>query len=457
MNTKFLFSRQLMALAIAAACSPAAWAQTTPATETPAAEVKTTPAETTTSSSAAAFGLDSIFGATISPNQISFTPSYESGGHNNQPGIMTARTFGAPLRYDAIFVYPDLVIGAGNNDNLLGTSSNGISTHFISVRPSIVAEVKNQGDRYTASYNGNYTRFNKSSADDFNHHELALAGDDTFSSRARLGWLAGYMQNTDPRGSTDRTLSATPDKWHAASLAALFGYGAQGAIGRFEVESNLQDKRYDNNLSTTAGGNVNLANLAGRFFYRVAPKTSVLFELREIKSDYQLSTSTNTNTDRRELIGVTWEATAATTGIFKIGHLKKDFDSSARSDYSGLTWEGTLRWMPLTYSTVDLMTSRAPSDSTGVGDYILNRNESLRWSHQWNSAFSSRLDAGVVHSDYKGIVQQQTTKNYALGVSYIWRRWLNVGAEVARTQKSSNVAGQEFSRNVIQLTLEATL
>jgi len=448
-----------MTLVVAAACSQAAWAQTAPAaeqtgTESKAPEAVLAPA---TPISSAAQSFDSIFGATINPNQIAFTPSYETSGRASLPGIMTAPAFGAPVRFGGTYVYPDAVLTYGNNDNLLGTSSNALSTRFSNVHTNLVAEVKNDGDRYTASYTGNYARFDSSSADNYNHHEFALAGDDTFSSRARLGWTGGYLMNTDPRGSTDRALSATPDKWHASSVAALFAYGAQGAIGRFEVESFAQEKRYDNNRETTAGGDLDMLNVAGRFLYRVAPKTSILFELREIKTDYQLNTSTNTNTDRRVLVGVTWEATAATTGVIKIGELKKDFDSSARSDYSGVNWEGSVRWTPLTYSTIDFNTARAPADSTGVGDYILNRTENVRWTHQWSSATSTKVSLGQVDSDYHGIDLQENTRNYGVGISYAWRRWLSLSAELATTRRTSNVPEQEYKRNVLSLSLEGTL
>lgn len=456
MNDKTLFVRQVMTLAVAAACSQAAFAQTAPepaASESKAADTAPAPA---TPISTAAQSFDSIFGATINPNQIAFTPSYETS-RIAQPGIMTAPGYGAPVRFGGVFVYPDAILTYGNNDNLLGTSANELSTRFTSLHTNLVAEVKNDGDRYTASYTGNYTRFDNSSADNYDHHEFAVAGDNTFSSRARLGWTGGYLMSTDPRGSTDRTLSATPDKWHASSVAALFAYGAYGATGRFEVESFAQEKRYDNNRTVTAGGDLNMFNIAGRFLYRVAPKTSLLFELREIKTNYQLNTSTNTNTDRRVLVGATWEATAATTGVIKIGQLKKDFDSNARSDYTGLNWEGSVRWTPLTYSAIDFNTARAPADSTGVGDYILNRSETVRWTHQWNSFTTTKVNLGQVNSDYHGIDLQQDTKNYGVGVSYALRRWLNVSAEWAATRRTSNIALQEYKRNVVSLSLEGTL
>src|SRR5476649_1915688 len=108
-----------MTLAVAAACSQVAWAQTAPATAQTSSEgkaVEAAPAPATPIS-ATAQGFDSIFGATINPNQIAFTPSYETSGRTSLPGIMTAPVYGAPVRFGGTFVYPDVILTYGNNDN----------------------------------------------------------------------------------------------------------------------------------------------------------------------------------------------------------------------------------------------------------------------------------------------------------------------------------------------------
>lgn len=449
-----MISLRLLVVAVMTAHGQMVWAQTAEPEKAGSTETKTaSPISTSTS-----LGSDSIFSQSISPSELSLTPNYASSRRRDaQPGMMTARAHGAPITFDGVYVYPTAILTLGHDDNLISSTINEISSTFASLRPDIVVEEKNHGDRYTASYQGNYTHYADSYDDDFDHHEFQVAGDNTFSSRARLGWLVGYAIDTDPRGSTDRGISELPDKWHAPTAAALFAYGAQGAIGRIEVETSLQNKRYVNNRNTTVAADVDLYNVAGRFFYRIAPATSLLIEARQIKSDYMLSISPNSNTDRRLLVGVTWEATAATTGVFKIGRLKKSFIDSIHSDYSGITWEGSVRWAPLTYSTVTITTSRAPFDSSGVGDYILNRTMSIAWNHQWTKLVTSHVNLGATNSDYRGVDRQDDTRNYGIGLSYGLRRWLKIGAELARTQRSSNQPGIPFDRDIVLLTLEGTL
>ena len=398
-----------------------------------------------------------------SMGQLSTTPSYELGGigqarPGGQTGITTAPVYGLPLRMDnGVFIYPNVYVGAGHNSNVVGTRDNVVSSTVVTLQPYVAAELKNHGDRYTLSYRGNFTRYDNSSADNFNHHDIQLAGDNYFTSRSSLGWGAGYVERTDPRGSTDRAISAEPDKWHAPMARALYGYGTPGAAGRIEVEGSYQEKRYDNNRAVTIASDVNLATVSGRFFYRVMPRTSVVMEVRQTDADYVVDTSANDNTDRRYLVGLTWEATAKTTGSFKVGHEQKDFTSAARQDSSGGTWEGAIRWSPLTYSVWDLVTSKTAADSTGYGDFIMNTGTTLTWQHQWASTINSRVSLGSVQSDFAATTRTDTTNNYGLGFFYNIARTVRAGLEWTRTDRSSNQTIYEFSRNVTMLSLEATL
>lgn len=411
---------------------------------------------------------DSLSGTTFStPTATANQPTVLSGAYDlagigrrdsTQETILTAPVAGVPYRFEnGVFVFGSALGGLGHNDNIQGLSTGGVSSAVLSVQPRVVAELKKSGDRYTLLYSGNYTRFTNSSADNFNNHELTAAGDNYFSARSRLGWSAGYIASTDPRGSTDRGVSAEPDRWHAPTLKGLYAYGAKGAQGRFEFEGSYQNKRYDNNRSVTVGSDVDVTGLSGRFFYRVMPRTSAVAEIRRIDSNYSLATSPNDNIDTRYLVGLTWDATAKTSGTFKVGHLRKNFSAAGRSDASGSTWEGSVRWSPLTYSVVDVITGRSLADSTGVGDYITSTGTSVIWNHRWASYISSRVTLSNTKADFAGAGRIDKTTGAGAGLFYDFGSRFRVGLEYAHTNRSSNQAAFAFKRNTTFLSLEGNL
>ncbi len=111
---------------------------------------------------------------------------------------------------------------------------------------------------------------------------------------------------------------------------------------------------------------VNTQEVLGRYFWRVMPRTYLVAEARLGKADYRVNTANN-NTDTRLLAGITWEATAKTTGQFKIGRQQKSFDNASKPDASGGTFETSVEWKPLTYSVFTLVANRSAADALVAG------------------------------------------------------------------------------------------
>lgn len=408
-------------------------------------------------------GIFSAPGTSGGLNQLSSTPSYELTGigrrnDTTQESILTAPGNGVPVRFEnGVFVYMSALAGLGHNSNLSGVPNGGVSSSLYSLQPDVVAELKNRGDRYTLHYAGNYTHYFSSNSDDFNHHFLNASGDNYFSSRSKVGWDVGYIDRTDPRGSTSVATSNTPNRWTAPTARAVYTYGAKEAQGRLELEGSYISKKYQNNLVSTAVLNNDLAAASGRFFYRVMPRTSMVFELRQSHATYGNNPGYS-NSESRAYVGVTWEATAKTTGSFKVGSAQKSFsDRGTYGKPSGTSWEGNVRWSPQTYSTFDVVSSRGFADATGSGNYLLNTGNSVTWNHQWRSNLSTRATLGTLKTDFVGAGRTDNTDNAGIGLFYeVGRNW-RAGAEWAYTKRKSNQAAFEYTRNTTFFSLQGTL
>lgn len=403
----------------------------------------------------------------VSVGQQSITAGYELSGAGVASGLLPAQnaSLTSPVRGGAvrfgngIAIYPSAKIGFGRNDNLLATQSNKLASSVTWLSPKMVAELMRGGDRYTLSYLGNYASYSNATSDNYDHHEAWVAGDNAFSERLRVSWGVGYLEKSDARGSTNLGVTNEPNRWNAPVARILGIYGAPGAVGRVELESSVMQKRYENNRTVTAGSDVDISMVSGRFYYRFMPKTSVLAEVRDTQSNYMLGTSTQDNTDHSYFVGLTWEATAKTTGALKVGRTTKNFDSASRPDASAGSWEGSIRWAPLTYSTFSFVTGKSLADSTGVGNLTINTANNLSWDHAWASQFSSRLSAGMVKSDFvgAGVDRSDETRNYSFGIYRQLGSHLRLGVDWTRTNRTSNQSVNEFQRNVTMITLQGAL
>ncbi|MFZ2267542.1 MAG: outer membrane beta-barrel protein [Azonexus sp.] len=396
--------------------------------------------------------------------QQSSTTGYElsgsgiAGGRGSNQGLMmTSPSRGRALGLtEGIYVFPAAMIGIGYNDNVTAVSTGKKSSSIVVLNPEVVAEAKNRGDRYTLAYQGNYGRYQSSSADDFDSHTFWAGADNYWTTRLRTGIGAGYLFKSDARGTTALNSSALPEpsRWHAPVFKALVVYGAKGAPGRLEFETSYMNKRYENNRTTTESFDLDMATFSGRFFYRVMPKTYALLELRDTESDYKLKTSTRDNSDRRVYLGVTWEATAKTEGTIKLGKAYKNFNNSTVEDASGTAWEVGVRWMPQTYSMIELETSKSLYDSDGVGSYASGTATTLTWDHKWASYINSRLSVGKLVADYKGADRKDDTNTYSAAFYREMGQHLRAGVNYTYTDRTSNQVGVDFKRNVMMMTLE---
>ena len=187
------------------------------------------------------------------------------------------------------------------------------------------------------------------------------------------------------------------------------------------------------------------------------PLTSFQVEARQDKFDYKSATSLFDSKERRFLVGVTWEATAATSGTVKVGQIRKDFTSSIIKDFSGTGWDAIVQWAPQSYSRFGLTTVKEFGESTGLGDFILTKRYGANWTHDWNSRFTTIASITRAKDDFANGARNDTTDSFGFRVSYKVLRWLTLGGDLTNTDRDSNNAAFKYKRNIYSLTLGATL
>ena len=366
------------------------------------------------------------------------------------------------VRMGPLAVYPEVRYELMRNDNVLlqAPSSGLVKSDTIQVlTPKVRAEAKQGANTFGAGIGAQFGRYSDLSSDNYNNNNAFANADLNPDTRVRLRLRADHVDAHDPRGSTNDPLTPTPNRYRQQTLGGIFGYGAEGAQGRFELELGRMDKRYTNNASSGVQGNNRDDNIVGgTFFWRIAPKTSLLAQARRTGIDFRDDTTTLDSTQMQYLAGVTWEATAATTGIVKVGTVKKDFKVGTRADVSTPSWDAQIQWTPLTYSKWDFILSRNWRETTpGFGDTVLATASTARWTHNWTSQFATLATGSYGTDDYKGVDRNDKIPSLGLRATYQMRRWLDLGADYTWSKRDSNIDSADYKKNVIMLFVNATL
>jgi polysaccharide biosynthesis protein VpsM len=380
-------------------------------------------------------------------------------------GIPTPRSSTQPqaggVPMGPMTVYPSVIYELKRDDNIFlqAPGSGLVRADTINVlKPAARAEGKYGAHAYAFGLGFDSGRYNNSSADNYDDNNAFVSLDLNPDTRVRVKLDANHLDAHDPRGSTNDAVTTNPNRYRQEALRGIFGFGAQGAQGRFELEAASLLKHYTNNRSTTYVNDRDEGALGGTFFWRVAPRTSLLAQVRQNNINYVDSASLLTGTNRNYLVGVTWEATAATTGIVKLGQVQRKFDKPDYQDFSEFGWEAQVQWTPLSYSKWDFLTSRLPRETSGnYGSFVWSSNYAAKWTHAWTSQVSTAANASYVTDEYQGLVRTDHISTLGLRGTYQMRRWLSFGADYSWQRRDSDLDTADYKRNIFLLFVNATL
>ncbi|PIE25438.1 MAG: hypothetical protein CSA60_00590 [Neptuniibacter caesariensis] len=359
-------------------------------------------------------------------------------------------------------IIPQVNFQIGHDDNIYLTEADSVDSMITVINPSVQTVLEKGLNVYSLNYAIKHGRYQYDSNDNYTDHDLTAQAYLDFNVRNRLELLARYLKTHEDRGTglnqgVNATVNNSPIEYHVNTLSAEYSFGANEAKGRIEVEAEVNDREYDNYRTQTAARDRINSKVRGAFYYRMMPKTYLLFEIEHENIDYDRSTVTLDSDEIEYLLGATWEATAKTTGIFKIGYAEKDFDFATRNDSDGISWELAANWAPRTYSVVSFVTSKEEEETDGAGNYIDTTSWSLGWEHDWGNRVVSRVGYGQSEQEYVSSSREDQTKKFGVGVSYQLQRWLDLELDYTYSDRESNQVGLDFDKNVVYLTVQGSL
>ena len=382
---------------------------------------------------------------------------------------------------DGLVFTPTLKFEQRHDDNIFATDKKTKSSWVTVVEPTFALSLDRAKSAHELKYRMSSKNFQSSNSNSYIDHHLTAKSGFEFNSRNRLLLNAGYHQLevtvSDYFSNTTHPDNRKNDKWHTKTVGGVYTYGARTARTQVDFGLNYDELRYDNSARNKDGVRVNSGQdrdaTAGRItgYYGVAPKTKVLLEGRYTDYDYK-SNDQRDSKNKALLAGVTWEATAKTTGTVKIGREKKSYKQSGRSDKSTGMWEAGVTWAPRTYSTFNLKTRRGfdegniysyDSDFDGLDETenvtstIKTVDSQLTWKHYWMERLYSTTEYRRIDRKYQSYDRDDKIDQYGLGLTYEARRWLDIGIGFKHRENDSDAANRSYKRNIYAVTFHASL
>jgi hypothetical protein len=350
-------------------------------------------------------------------------------------------------------------ITAEHDDNVL-RKIVPVSDSSLQISPELTYLTHMGKHIFALDYQGNYSAFKKDTKLNYNNHNIALLAKLDHSLKISSTLKLSYQDEIEEPGTNNSITSLFTEfnQTKNKKAAANIYYGTKKSIGQLSLNLQHTKQRYTNNLQDYRDLNRNKAT--GTFFYRIAQKTRLLFQVSLRDYDY-INKSKYQNQSSQEtfyLAGVEWDITAKTSGTFKLGYQGKDFDENLYQNIDALSYLLDMTWKPNTYSKVKISASRKTQESSQIltGAFITN-DFAINAEHKMSARTKLKAAYSFANNDIISL-RDRTDKNHNItfGIDHSLLTWLSISLDYNFIQRKSDNAIYEHKANVIALSLTTT-
>jgi hypothetical protein len=313
---------------------------------------------------------------------------------------------------------------------------------------------------FVFDYQGDFAAYNDNSQYNYNDHDFKLGAQLGHSYQFSSEFALGYQNKIEEPGSNDdapQAINAFNQLTRKTARAKIY-YGTRASNGQLVLGLDHNQRRYTNNQQRFRDLDQN--TLTGTFFYRMAPKTRILFEVSFGQFDDVSGTlaADRTSDENRYLVGVEWAATTITSGTFKIGYQQRSFPDVSFNDVDGLSYFLDMLWQPNSYTRIKIGAKRATDESAelNIGGFI-STGYSLGLEHALSAR--TQLKARYEHdkADLTFVQNRSDTRNsIKIGIAHSLRTWLDISLDYRHLTRSSNDEIYAFSSDAVEMTLTTT-
>lgn len=356
---------------------------------------------------------------------------------------------------------PTLQAKLSHDNNLANTSADEISSWVLEVTPSLFMNYLEGANQYNATValaKGNHFSSSQDNyLDIFADANALIELNQAHRFAINLNAVSGHESRGTGVSEGLGRLPEEPVEFDTYSAKGHYEFGAMSTPARIRLLAGYFDKEFSNFEQLTQYRNYKTVSVGGMFFYDTQATTRLVAEVTQDNIRYDLVDPTgNRDSDSRKYrVGLDWEATALTSGTARIGYQQKDFTTNQRADFSGVTWDASVSYQPLSYTTFKVSTGREAKDPNVVGDYIKETRYGASWMHNWSEALSSSVGYNYSSEKYTGVAREDKVNSYSVAADYLLLTNVSLGLGVALTDKDSTVANIKFDKTVYYFTVRA--
>jgi hypothetical protein len=370
----------------------------------------------------------------------------------------------APLgiRAGSFILRPAIDVTAGYDSNpQREPTAKGSSVYTIA--PELKAVSDWERHEFRASLRGSYDGFTQLPSLDRPFFESILDARIDVTSQTRVELQNRFQYATDTPGSPnfEADVEKPTPYTNLGGTAGLFHKFNRLEIGgRASIDRTHYDDSKLTDGTTVSNGDRNFSTygLELRGSYEWAPGVKPYIAVTTDRRVYDLSVDAGgVQRDSNGLtprIGTSFELSRQLTGDVSVGYLTRRYEDPQLEDVNGIVADASLIWSAtaLTKATFTARSSVYESTDPQVSG-VLGRDFGVQVDHAFRDWLIGMVKFGYGIDDYVGTTQVDNRFSAGAGLTYKMNRNVQWRGEVRREQRTSNVAGQDYTANIFLLGL----
>ena len=186
----------------------------------------------------------------------------------------------------------------------------------------------------------------------------------------------------------------------------------------------------------------------------VKPFVSVTTDKRVYDEKTDSSGITKNSTGLTPRVGTTFELSRQLTGEVSVGYTKRDYEDPQLRGIDGVIADASLIWSASASTKLTFTAKTSVYESTDPQvSGVFARDFGVQVDHSFRDWLIGTLKFGYGLDDYVGTSQIDNRFSAGAGLTYKMNRNVQWKGEVRREQRTSNVAGNDYTANIFLLGL----
>lgn len=347
------------------------------------------------------------------------------------------------------------------NDNIYATENGEVSDTIL--RASLGGTVASNWEKHAfeagASVDAAY--FNKYSSENTVDYRVHTSGRFDIEKGSNLFGGVSYSRLHEARGSIEAVSGDEPTIYYKGQANAGVKLGTKKVSLTLAGSANSLDYR-----NTPAAGSIlfnddrdrNEYALGMRLNYALANKHYLFAQLRSDMRDYKLRFDEagyqRSSTGYRAGIGYGVDLGARLKGEIMLGYLVQKYDDAAFDAIHAFDYRGNLNWYVSKDSHLKVELSHSLEETTLPGSPgYLYRQLGVQWRQRHSESIFGKYKFAYGQADYQQSSIKDDYYDVSVGFAYVLHKGILGGVDLRHLRRDSSRAGDDFSRNVLSVSL----